>query len=321
MKMAKKFAYLFPGQGAQAPGMIKDVAENSASAMKVVEDVSALIDVDMKKLMWESDAAELSRSDNSQIAITTASIAIMAALKDKEIEPSAAMGFSLGEFPALYAAGVLSFESVIKVVRQRGLIMQKVCEEIAAENEGHAPGMSAILGLPPEKVVEIAKGIKDAYAANMNSVKQTVISGTFDALGQAEEAAKAAGARRAVRLAVAGPFHSPLMQKAADEFEKVLADVEFADPKIHLFSNVTGKEVVKGADAKASAVLHLTHPVLWTDEEAVLANIVSVEGGVDSWSVIEPGPGKVLSGLWGQTEFGASLASSPINTWEAVSAL
>ena len=321
MKMAKKFAYLFPGQGAQAPGMIKDVAENSASAMKVVEDVSALIDVDMKKLMWESDAAELSRSDNSQIAITTASIAIMAALKDKGIEPAAAMGFSLGEFPALYAAGVLSFKSVIKVVRQRGLIMQKVCEEIAAENEGHAPGMSAILGLPPEKVVEIAKGIKDAYAANMNSVKQTVISGTFDALGQAEEAAKAAGARRAVRLAVAGPFHSPLMQKAADEFEKVLADVEFADPKIHLFSNVTGKEVVKGADAKASAVLHLTHPVLWTDEEAVLANIVSVEGGVDSWSVIEPGPGKVLSGLWGQTEFGASLASSPINTWETVSAL
>lgn len=319
--MAKKFAYLFPGQGAQAPGMIKDVAENSASAMKVIDDVSALINVDMKKLMWESDAAELSRSDNSQIAITTASIAIMAALKDKGIEPSAAMGFSLGEFPALYAAGVLSFESVIKVVRQRGLIMQKVCEEIAKENAGHAPGMSAILGLPPEKVVEIANGIKDAYAANMNSVKQTVISGTFDALGQAEEAAKAAGARRAVRLAVAGPFHSPLMQKAADEFEKVLADVEFADPKIHLFSNVTGKEVTKGADAKSSAVLHLTHPVLWTDEEAVLANIISVEGGVESWSVIEPGPGKVLSGLWGQTEFGASLAASPVNTNEAIAAL
>ncbi len=319
--MSKKYAFLFPGQGAQAPGMIKDVAENSASAMKVIEDVSALINVDMKKLMWESEASELSRSDNSQIAITTASLAIMAALKDKGIEPSAAMGFSLGEFPALYAAGVLSFESVIKVVRQRGLIMQKVCEEIAAENAGHAPGMSAILGLPPEKVVEIAKGIKDAYAANMNSVKQTVISGTFDALGQAEEAAKAAGARRAVRLAVAGPFHSPLMQKAADEFEKVLADVEFADPKIHLFSNVTGKEVEKGADAKSSAVLHLTHPVLWTDEEAVLANIISVEGGADSWSVLEPGPGKVLSGLWGQTEFGASLSASPVNTWETVTAL
>lgn len=319
--MAKKYAFLFPGQGAQAPGMLKDVVENSKSAEKVIDDVSSLIGLDMKKLMWESSADELSRSDNSQIAITTASIATMAALKDKGIEPSAVMGFSLGEFPALYAAGVLSFEDVIKVVRQRGLIMQKVCEKIAAENEGHAPGMSAILGLEPEKVVEIAKGIKDAYAANMNSVKQTVISGTFDALTQAEEKAKEAGARRAVRLRVAGPFHCPLMQEAADELEKVLKDVKFNDPKIHLFSNVTGKEVAHGEEAKASAVLHLTHPVLWTDEEAVLANIISVEGGTENWSVYEVGPGKVLSGLWGQTEFGASLAASPVNTQETLAAL
>ena len=314
--MAKKYAFLFPGQGAQAPGMLKDVAENSKSAEKVIDDVSSLIGLDMKKLMWESSADELSRSDNSQIAITTASIATMAALKDKGIEPSAVMGFSLGEFPALYAAGVLSFEDVIKVVRQRGLFMQKVCEKIAAENEGHAPGMSAILGLEPEKVVEIAKSIKDAYAANMNSVKQTVISGTFDALTQAEEKAKEAGARRAVRLRVAGPFHCPLMQ-----LEKVLKDVKFNDPKIHLFSNVTGKEVAHGEEAKASAVLHLTHPVLWTDEEAVLANIISVEGGTENWSVYEVGPGKVLSGLWGQTEFGASLAASPVNTQETLAAL
>lgn len=319
--MSKKYAFLFPGQGAQAPGMVKDIAENSVSAMKVIDDVSALTGLDMKKLLWESEASELSRSDNSQIAITTASIATMAALKDKGIEPSAAMGFSLGEFPALYAAGVLSFEDVIKVVRQRGLIMQKVCEEIAKENEGHAPGMTAVLGLAPEKVVELAKGIKDAYAANMNSTKQTVVSGTFDALAQVEEKAKEAGARRAVRLAVAGPFHSPLMQKAADEFSKVLESVTFNDPKIHLFSNVTGKEVTKGEDAKASAVLHLTHPVLWTDEEAVLANVISVEGGVDSWSALEVGPGKVLSGLWGQTEFGTTLAAVPVNTNETLGTL
>lgn len=319
--MAKKYAFLFPGQGAQAPGMLKDIAEASDSARKVIDEVSSIINVDMKKLMWESDKAELSRSDNSQIAITTASIATMAALKDKGIEPSAVMGFSLGEFPALYAAGVLGFEDVIKVVRQRGLIMQKVCEEIAQENEGHAPGMSAILGLEPEKVVEIAKSIPNAYAANMNSIKQTVISGTFDALTEAEEKAKAAGARRAVRLAVAGPFHCPLMQKAADEFEKVLKDVKFNDPKIHLFSNVTGKEVAHGEEAKASAVLHLTHPVLWTDEEAVLANIISVEGGTESWAVYEVGPGKVLSGLWGQTEFGASLAALPVNTAETLGSL
>lgn len=317
--MAKKYAFLFPGQGAQAPGMIKDVAETFPSARKVVDDVSSIINVDMAKLLWESDAETLSRSDNSQIAITTASIAIMAALKDKGIEPSAAMGFSLGEFPALYAAGVLSFEDVIRVVRERGLVMQAVCEEIAAENEGHAPGMSAILGLPPEKVREIADSIPDAYAANMNSVKQTVISGTFDALDKAEKAATEAGARRAIRLKVAGPFHSPLMQKAADEFKKFLEGVTFAEPRIPLFSNVTGKRAESAAEVKSSAVLHLTHSVLWTDEEAVLADMIKSDGG--EWAVLEPGPGKVLTGLWGQTDFGATLAAVPVNTAEGINSL
>lgn len=317
--MAKKYAFLFPGQGAQAPGMVKDVAEAFPSARKVIDDVSSIISVDMPKLLWEADATELSRSDNSQIAITTASLAIMAALKDKGIEPSAAMGFSLGEFPALYAAGVLSFEDVIKVVRERGLIMQKVCEDIAAKNEGHAPGMSAILGLSPEKVKEIASGIKDAYAANMNSEKQTVISGTFDALTAAEKAATEAGARRAIRLKVAGPFHSPLMQDAAVEFEKFLSNVTFADPKIPLFSNVTGKQATTGAEVKSSAVLHLTHSVLWTDEEAVLADIIKNDG--NEWTVLEPGPGKVLTGLWGQTAFGATLAALPVNTVDSINSL
>lgn len=318
--MAEKYAFLFPGQGAQAPGMVKDVAESFSSAKKVIDDVSSIVNLDMAKLLWESDAAELSRSDNSQIAITATSLALMAALKDKNIEPSAAMGFSLGEFPALYAAGVLSFEDVVKVVRQRGLIMQKVCEEIAAKNEGHAPGMTAVLGLPPEKVKEIASGIKDAYAANMNSVKQTVVSGTFDALAAVEKAASEAGARRAVRLKVAGPFHSPLMQDAAVEFEKAIADVNFNDPKIKLFSNVTGKECVSGEEAKKSAVLHLTNPVLWTDEEDCLASVMKADG-FDKWAALEVGPGKVLSGLWGNTDYNASIAVLPVNTTESVNNL
>lgn len=318
--MAEKYAFLFPGQGAQAPGMVKDVAESFSSAKKVIDDVSSIVNLDMAKLLWESDAAELSRSDNSQIAITAASLALMAALKDKNIEPSAAMGFSLGEFPALYAAGVLSFEDVVKVVRQRGLIMQKVCEEIAAKNEGHAPGMTAVLGLPPEKVKEIASGIKDAYAANMNSVKQTVVSGTFDALAAVEKAVSEAGARRAVRLKVAGPFHSPLMQDAAVEFEKAIADVNFNDPKIKLFSNVTGKECVSGEEAKKSAVLHLTNPVLWTNEEDCLASVMKADG-FDKWAALEVGPGKVLSGLWGNTDYNASIAVLPVNTTESVNNL
>lgn len=318
--MLKKFAFLFPGQGAQEPGMLKDICEAFPAARKIVDKIAEITGVNLTKLLWESEQSELSRSDNSQLAITAASLSTMAVLEEKGIVPSAAMGFSLGEFPALYAAGVLSFEDVVKVVRQRGLIMQKVCEEIASENEGHAPGMTAVVGLPPEKVKEIVSGIKNAYAANMNSVKQTVVSGTFDALEEVEKLATEAGARRALRLQVAGPFHSPLMQKAADEFEKVLEDVTFNDPKIPLFSNVTGKQVSSGEEAKKSAVLHLTNPVLWTDEEAVLGSLIT--GDKDSsWQVLEVGPGRVLGGLWKATEYYENWPCSSVNTVESINAL
>ena len=193
--MSKKFAFLFPGQGAQEPGMLKDICEAFPIARKILDKISEITGVDMPKLMWESDASVLSRSDNSQLAITAASVATMKVLEEKGVVPASAMGFSLGEFPALYAAGVLSFEDVIKVVQKRGQIMQAVCEQIASENEGHAPGMSAILGLPPEKVTEIANTIDNVYAANLNSVKQTVISGTYDGLEAAEKAFAEAGDR------------------------------------------------------------------------------------------------------------------------------
>ena len=315
--MSKKFAFLFPGQGAQEPGMLKDICEAFPIARKILDKISEITGVDMPKLMWESDASVLSRSDNSQLAITAASVATMKVLEEKGVVPASAMGFSLGEFPALYAAGVLCFEDVIKVVQKRGQIMQAVCEQIASENEGHAPGMSAILGLPPEKVTEIANTIDNVYAANLNSVKQTVISGTYDGLEAAEKAFAEAGARRCVRLAVAGPFHSPLMQKAADEFEKAIADVTFNDPKIPLFSNVTGKQVMSGEEAKKSAVLHLTNPVRWTDEEAVLGAMMT-EDAANEWKVIEVGPGRVLGGLWKQTEYGEKWVCDSVNTVDTV---
>lgn len=305
-----KYAFLFPGQGAQTPGMIKDLCDTHPEARKIVDSVTEITGVDMPKLLWETELEELSRSDNSQLAIATASIASMKALESEGITPSAAMGFSLGEFPALYATGVLSFEDVIKVVRQRGLIMQATCEKIASENAGHAPGMAAVLGLLPEQVSEVASKIKDAYAANLNSNKQTVVSGTDAALAELETAAKEAGARRVVRLKVAGPFHSPLMQEAADNFEKFLADVKFNDPKIPLFSNVTGKLATSGEEIKKNAVLHLTNPVRWTDEEAVLAKMME-EDSENQWSLIEPGVGEVLTGLWGKTEFAEKYPCTP----------
>lgn len=315
--MSKKFAFLFPGQGAQEPGMLKDICEAFPVARDILDKITEITGVDMPKLMWDSEPAVLSRSDNSQLAITACSVATMKVLEEKGITPESAMGFSLGEFPALYASGVLSFEDLIKVVQKRGQIMQAVCEQIASENEGHAPGMSAILGLAPEKVIEICDSIDDVYAANLNSVKQTVISGTFDGLEKAEKAFSEAGARRCVRLAVAGPFHSPLMQKAAEEFEKVIADVTFNDPKIPLFSNVTGKQVTSGEEAKKSAVLHLTNPVRWTDEEAVLGKMIEEDSG-NEWKVIEVGPGRVLGGLWKQTASGEKYVCDSINTVDTV---
>lgn len=300
-----KYAFLFPGQGAQVPGMIKDLCDKNPEAKEVVDLVYKITGVDMPNLLWNSEAEVLNRSDNSQLAITTASIASMKVLQKEGISPSAVMGFSLGEFPALYAAEVLSFEDVIKVVRERGMIMQSTCEKIATENAGHAPGMTAVLGLPPEKVIEIASQIKDAYAANLNSIKQTVVSGTDAALTELDIKAKEAGARRTVRLKVAGPFHSPLMQEAADNFEKVLVNVKFNSPKIPLFSNVTGKQATNGDEIKKNAVLHLTNPVRWTDEEAELAKLMDDDSSKNenSWSLIEPGVGEVLTGLWGKTPF------------------
>jgi len=318
--MAKKYAFLFPGQGAQTQGMIKDVCESFPEAQKVIEEMSKVTGKDIAKLLWETEQTELNRSDNSQLAITAASLAVMAALKTKGIEPSACMGFSLGEFPALYAAGVLTFEQVCNIVKSRGSIMQKVCEEIAEANAGHAPGMSAILGLPPEKVEEIASKIDGAYAANLNSSVQTVVAGTADGLEKVEAAAKEAGARRAIRLAVAGPFHSPLMQKAADNFKVALEEYTFAEPKITLFSNVTGKKVTDPAAAKVSAVDHLTHPVRWTDEEAVLAELMASDKD-NEWSVIEVGPGSVLAGLWGKTSYAEQWKAVSVNTAESINSL
>ena len=219
-------------------------------------------------------------------------------------------------------SGVLSFEDTIKIVKLRGEIMQKVCDDIAARSAGNPPGMAAVMGLAPDQVKAIAKEAGEAYAANMNSVKQTVVSGTAEALTKLEELGKAAGARRVMRLAVAGPYHSPLMQAAADELEKVIADMQFNDPKTIFLSNVTGKAVTSGEEIKKNVILHLTNPVLWTDEEAVLGKLIQDgQAAGEEWAILEPGPGKVLCGLWKDTE-GASLVSpQPVNTADNIANL
>jgi [acyl-carrier-protein] S-malonyltransferase len=314
--------FLFPGQGAQFPGMVKDICQAIPEAMKVVTDAEQVSGEPLFKWLWDIEAQELARSDRSQLSITVASLAVSMALQTRGIKPSVCAGFSLGEFAALYTAGILSFEDTIQVVKQRGLIMQKACELIkeaskGADGEEKAPGMCAVIGLTPEQVVEAlapysgSDGI--AFPVNMNSPKQTVVSGTSEGLELCEKICKEKGARRVIRLQVAGPFHSPLMKKASQEFEQVLNTVAFKDPELTLLSNVTGKKITIGEEAKQLAVKHFTHPVLWTAEEKEINTIL--QQGTDNL-LIEAGPGTVLTGLWRDSGYADTISCVSCGTLE-----
>ena len=313
--------FLFSGQGAQFKGMAQDIVDEYGAAKDLIKKIGDITGEDIDTLLRHTENEELSRSDKSQLAIIAVETAILAVLKEKGINPSAVAGFSLGEFSALYASDILSFEDMIRIVQKRGAIMQAACDKIAARaTEGSgALGMSAILKLEPEKVLELLKPYSDpksgiVFAANMNSPVQTVISGTAEGLSLAEDLCKEAGAKRCVRLAVAGPFHSPLMQEAAKEFEEVLKSFNFKAPQIPVFSNVTGKQVKSGEEAKANAVLHLTHPVLWTSEEKEIA---SLSGSLKPCRLLEVGPGNTLCNLWRDSGFASDeLACSPTGTLE-----
>ncbi len=302
-----KYTFLFSGQGAQYQGMVKELYDQYAVAKETINKMSEITGESIEDLLWKTEASELSRSDKSQLAITAASQAIFAVLKDKGIKPSAVAGFSLGEFSALYAAGVLDFETMVKIVQKRGQIMQKICDAIASEStDGQVPGMAAVLKLTPEQVIETLKPHTEkgiVFPVNMNSPMQTVIAGTAEGLAVAETACKEAGAKRVLKLAVAGPFHSPLMQRAADEFAKELESVTFNNPTVPLFSNVTGSLVTSGEEAKKNAVLHITHPVLWTTVEANLSNTMKEDA---NWKLLELGPGSTLCGLWRDSGFAAN---------------
>jgi len=288
----KKNVFLFPGQGAQYPGMGLDILDVSEGAKKVFEAASDILEKDMITIIRDSDAEALKRTDISQTAISAASLAAAAFLRERDILPFACAGFSLGEYPALNQAGVISIEDCFRLTNERGKAMQSAAESIRQRSE-EPPCMAAVTGLSCEQVeVLIAEWkLTDLFAANINSPKQTVVSGSAAALAEAENRFKEAGAKRFIRLQVAGPFHSPFMKEAADVFSPVLAKTVFNDPKVPLFSNVTGKQIFSGEEAKKLALLHITSPVRWVEEEAAVAEL-----GVEA--CFEVGPGKVLQGLW-----------------------
>ncbi|MDR1903614.1 MAG: ACP S-malonyltransferase [Treponema sp.] len=288
--------FLFPGQGAQYQGMALDFLEaGGTEARKLFEIASGVMGLDMEALLRDSDAETLKRTDISQPAVTLANLAAAGCLAEKGFKSKGCAGFSLGEYAALAGAGVISAEDCFRLVKERGAAMQ--AEAVRLRGEGGAPGMAAVIGLSPGEVETLiagwkAGGLADLYAANINSPRQTVVAGTASALEEAENRFKAAGARRCVRLQVAGPFHSPLIAAAAGRFKPYLEAVRFSDPVIPLYSNVTGRLVGTGAEAKTLAIRQITEPVQWVREEAAIAALSGIE------ACLETGPGKVLQGLW-----------------------
>ena len=310
--MISKAFFLFPGQGAQYPGMAIDLLEASAGseAGKKIERLfslaSDIMGKDMADLLRNSSPETLKRTDISQPAITLANLAAATYLEatpaGQGIKPLGCAGFSLGEYSALFAAGVINEEDCLLLVKERGKAMQAAIDRISAGGT-EIPGMAAVIGLAPDKVESLisewkaggSAAIKDICAANINSPRQTVVSGSAKALAEAADLFIAAGARRFLRLPVAGPFHSPFMEPAATEFLPFLNKVAFNDPQIPFFSNVSGKRVSSGEEAKKLALAQITCAVRWTDEEAAIA----AAGGIDC--LLETGPGTVLQGLWKDT--------------------
>ncbi len=284
----QKIAFVFPGQGSQVVGMGKDLYESFPVARRVFEEADAALGFSITELCFQGPEEELRKTYNTQPAILTVSMACYAVLKEKGIVPQIVAGHSLGEYSALVAAGVLQFADAVRLVRKRGQFMQ----EAVPLGQG---SMAAILGMDRDKIVSICQQIEaDGHgvvqAVNFNCPGQVVIAGEKAAVEKAAEDLKAAGAKRAVMLPVSAPFHSSLMQPAAERLSAELDAITVSDAEIPVVANIHGKIVEKGEEIKSSLVKQADSPVLWED---CVAGMTSFGANL----FIEVGPGKVLSGF------------------------
>ncbi len=277
-------AYVFPGQGAQFPGMGKDLYDNSALAKEMFLKANEVLGFDIVKIMFEGTDEELKQTKVTQPAIFLHSTILAACLGDS-FQPDMVAGHSLGEFSALVANGTLHFEDALKLVYQRALAMQKACEIEPST-------MAAILGLDDEVVEDICQKIEGVVvAANYNCPGQLVISGSVAAIDEACIKLTEAGAKRALVLPVGGAFHSPLMEPAREELAAAIENTQFNQPKCPVYQNVTATAVSDPSEIKRNLVSQLTAPVRWTQT----MNQMIADGATE---VIEVGPGKVLQGLF-----------------------
>jgi [acyl-carrier-protein] S-malonyltransferase len=262
-------AYLFPGQGAQSPGMGRDLYEQHAQAKELFEQANEILGYRITDVMFEGSEEDLKQTKITQPAIFLLSV-VKAKMAGDSFLPEMAAGHSLGEFSALTATGALSFESGLKLVQQRALAMQKACELQPST-------MAAILGMDDAAVEKICADITDdiVVPANYNSPGQLVISGTVPAIERAVEACKAAGAKRALVLAVGGAFHSPLMEPARVELEAALLNTVFKAPSCPIYQNVHAKPETDPETIRLNLIAQLTAPVRWTQ---TLQNMIA-DGG------------------------------------------
>jgi len=276
--------YVFPGQGAQYVGMGKDLFDKSAKAKELFQKANTILKFKITDVMFEGTEEDLRQTNVTQPAIFLHSV-ILASILGSEFKPDMVAGHSLGEFSALVANGVLSFDDGLKLVSKRAAAMQKACEIEPST-------MAAILGLEDEKVEQICESISDVVVpANYNSPGQLVISGSVSGVEKAIEKCNAAGAKRALMLKVGGAFHSPLMEPARLELGQAINATKFNKGICPIYQNVTGQSVNDPEIIKNNLIAQLTSPVRWTKTmQNILADGAS--------KVIEVGPGTVLQGLF-----------------------
>lgn len=282
-----KTAFVFPGQGAQAVGMGKDAYDAFESAKQVFQEADTALGINLSSIIFEGPEEALKQTANTQPALLTVSIAYLKLLENSGLKADYVAGHSLGEYSALVAAGVISFEDAVRTVRARGQYM----EQAVPSGQG---AMAAVLGAERGDLAKLCASITaEGYAvelANVNCPGQIVVSGTAAGVQAVVERGKEAGAKRVIPLEVSGPFHSSLMKPAAEQLAGKLAGVELKDARIPVIANVTAAEVIDASAIRGLLVEQVYSPVLWEDSIRYL-----IEQGVDTF--VEIGSGTVLAGL------------------------